>query len=176
MGAMVAISDLQSELHCILAIFNLQVISILPMKISSQLAFWLRRRIKPSWISDGILSYFWSTTHPDTSYQVLNQLAVPFRNSKYYQDGGSGSYLGFPILAIFYLKVSLILPTKFWVNWSFCSGEEIQNRFPRWPPWQPSWISELNNFSYFFFSSTSNHDTYYQVSSQLAFWLSRNSK
>ena len=29
------------------------------------------------------LSYFWSTCHPDTSYQVFSQLAVPFRSSKY---------------------------------------------------------------------------------------------
>ena len=31
-------------------------------------------------------------------------------------------------------------PSKFGVNWPFCSGEEAKNRFSRWPPWRPSWI------------------------------------
>ena len=60
--------------------------------------------------------------------------------------------LGFPlrnILAIFDLQVSLMLPTKFWVNWPFGSGEEVKNRFSRWPPWRSSWISNRNDFSYF---------------------------
>ena len=49
--------------------------------------------------------------------------------------------LGFPtdtILAIFDLQVTLMLPSKFGVNWPFGSGEEAKNRFSRW--W-PSWIS-----------------------------------
>ena len=33
------------------------------------------------------------------------------------------------ILAIFYLQVTLMLPTKFRVNWPFGSGEETKNRF-----------------------------------------------
>ena len=52
------------------------------------------------------------------------------------------------ILAIFDLQVILIFPTKFPVNWPLGS-EEVQNRFSRWPPCQPSWISDQNNFSYF---------------------------
>ena len=35
-----------------------------------------------------------------------------------------------------------MLPTKFQVNWPFGSGEEAKNRFSRWPPLQPSWISD----------------------------------
>ena len=50
------------------------------------------------------------------------------------------------ILAIFDLQVTLMLPTKFKVNWPFGSGE-AKNKFSRWPPWQPSWISDRNNFS-----------------------------
>ena len=41
---------------------------------------------RPSWISDqNDLSYIWSTSHLDTSYQVLSQLAFRFRrrSSKY---------------------------------------------------------------------------------------------
>ena len=35
-----------------------------------------------------------------------------------------------------------MLPTKFRVNWPFSSGEEAKNRFSRWLPWRPSWISD----------------------------------
>ena len=71
-----------------------------------------------------------------------NKFKVDFKN------GDFGSYIAFPIrtnLAIFDLQVTQILPTKFQVNWPF-SSEEVQNRFPRW---QPSWISDWNNFRYF---------------------------
>ena len=43
-----------------------------------------------------------------------------------------------------------MLPTKFRVNWPFCSGEEAKNRFSRWLPSRPSWISDWHDFSYFF--------------------------
>ena len=59
---------------------------------------------------------------------------------------------GFPIkmiLAIFDLQVTPMLPTKFPVNWPFASGEEAKNRFSRWPPWWPSWISKRDDFSSF---------------------------
>ena len=69
-----------------------------------------------------------------------------------FQDGGHGGHLGFPIstiLATFDLQVTLMLPSKFGVNWPFGSGEEAKNRFSRWRPWRPSWISNRNDFSYF---------------------------
>ena len=50
---------------------------------------------------------------------------------------------------IFDLQVNPMLPTKFRVSWPFGSGEEAKNRFSRWLPWQPSWISDQNDFSYF---------------------------
>ena len=68
------------------------------------------------------------------------------------QDGGHGGLLGFPIgtiLAIFDLQVTLMLPTKFKVNKPFDS-REAKNRFSRWLPWQPSWISDQKYFSYFY--------------------------
>ena len=34
-----------------------------------------------------------------------------------------------------------MLPTKFGVNWLLGLGVETKNRFSRWLPWQPSWIS-----------------------------------
>ena len=85
-----------------------------------------------------------------------------------FQDGGHGCHLGFPIstiLATSDLQVTLMLPSKFGVNWPFGSGE-AKNRFSRWWPWRPSWISVRNDFSYFW--STSHPDASYQVSSQLA--------
>ena len=65
----------------------------------------------------------------------------------------NGSQLGFTIgtiLAIFDLRVTPMLPTKLQVNWPFSSGEEAKNRFSRWLPWRPSWISGWHNFSFFF--------------------------
>ena len=61
-------------------------------------------------------------------------------------------FLGFPIgtiLAIFDLQVTPMLPTTFGVNWLLGSGEEAKNRFSRWLPWRPSWISVRHDFSYF---------------------------
>ena len=66
-----------------------------------------------------------------------------------FQDGCHGSHLGFPIrtiLAIFDLQVTPMLPTMFGVNWLLGSGEEAKNRFSRWLPWRPSWISNRHNF------------------------------
>ena len=52
------------------------------------------------------------------------------------------------ILIIFDLQVTLILPTKFRVNWPFATGE-VLNRFSRLPPQRQSWISNRIDFSYF---------------------------
>ena len=57
-------------------------------------------------------------------------------------------------------------PDKFRVHWPFGSREDFQYRFSRW--W-PSWISNQNDFSYFW--STNHLDTSNEVSSQLAFWF-----
>ena len=66
-----------------------------------------------------------------------------------FQDGGHLGFLIGTILAIFDLQVTLMLPSKFGVNWPFGSGEETKNRFSRWQPWRPSWISDRHDFSYF---------------------------
>ena len=68
-----------------------------------------------------------------------------------FQDSSLGSHLGFgfpigTIIAIFDLQVTLMLPSKFDVNWPFESEEEAKNRFSRW---RPSWISDRRGFSYF---------------------------
>ena len=69
-----------------------------------------------------------------------------------FQDGCHGANPGFQIgmiLAIFDLQVTPMLPSKFGVNWPFGSVEEVKNRFSRWLPWRPSWISDRHDFSYF---------------------------
>ena len=76
----------------------------------------------------------------------------------------NGSQLGFTIgtiLAIFDLRVTQMLPTMFRVNWPFSSGEEAKNRFSKWLPWRPSWISDWHDFSYFW--STSHPNVSYGV-------------
>ena len=47
-----------------------------------------------------------------------------------------------------YLQVTPMHPTKFRVSWPLFR-EEVKNRFSRWGPWQPSWISDQNDFSFF---------------------------
>ena len=42
-----------------------------------------------------------------------------------------------------------MFPTMFGVNWLLGLGEEAKNRFSRWLPWWPSWISDRHNFSHF---------------------------
>ena len=76
-----------------------------------------------------------------------------------FQDGCHGGHLRFPIdtiLAIFDLQVTPMLSSKFLVNWPFGSGEEAKNRFSRWRPQRPSWISDRHDFHYFL--STSHPD------------------
>ena len=69
-----------------------------------------------------------------------------------FQDGNCGGHLVFPIgmiLAIFDLQVNSMILIKFQVNWPVGSGGEAKNRFSRWTPWWPSWISNRNHLNYF---------------------------
>ena len=141
-------------------------------------------RWPPSSISDGNdFNYFWSTSHPDASYQLSSQLAFGFmgfpgeKRKIDFQDGHHDGNSGFPIgmvLTTFDLQVTPMLPTKFQVNWPLGSEGEAKNRFSRWPPWRQSWIFDWTDFSYFW--STSHPNASYQVSSQLAFWFRRRSE
>ena len=73
-----------------LPIFDLQVILTLPTKFQINWLFGSAEEAKnrfsrwrPSWISDqNDFSYFLSTSHPDDSYQVSNQLPFQFRRSE----------------------------------------------------------------------------------------------
>ena len=42
-----------------------------------------------------------------------------------------------------------MLPTMFGVNWLLGLGEEAKNRFSRWPPWRPLWISDQHVLAIF---------------------------
>ena len=81
------------------------------------------------------------------------QVNLPFGSGEEAKiDFHDGGHLGFSIgtiLAIFDLQVTLMLPIKFQVSWPFGSGEETKNKFSRWLPRRPSWISDRKNFSYF---------------------------
>ena len=46
-------------------------------------------------------------------------------------------------------KKTLYRSPEHQIDWPFCPGEEVQNRFPRTRPWRPSWISDRNDFSSF---------------------------
>ena len=79
-----------------------------------------------------------------------------------FQDGG---HLGFPIgmtLVIFDLQVTLMLPSKFGVNWPFGSGEEAKNRFQ-----DGGHLGFPIGTIFAIFLSTSHPDASNQVSSQL---------
>ena len=77
-------------IRTILAIFDLQVTLMLPTKFRVKWLLGLGEEAKnrfsrqppwrPSWIYDRHdFSYFWSTSHPNVSYQVSSQLAFRFR-------------------------------------------------------------------------------------------------
>ena len=143
-------------IRTIWAIFDLQVTTMLPTKFRVNWPFGSGEEAKnrfsrwpPSWFSDqNYFSYSWSTNHPDASYQLTLRFRKRSKKKKF-QDGHHGGHFGFPIgmiLAIFDLQVTPMLPTKFRVNWPFGSGG-AKNRFSKWQPRRPSWISDRQDFS-----------------------------
>ena len=69
------------------------------------------------------------------------------RTERFY---GFGSHLGYPsvtILAILNLYVTVMPSIKFGLNPTYGLEGDVDWKISRWPPWQPSWISERNNFS-----------------------------
>ena len=134
-------------IRIILAIVDLQVIHILPTKFQFDWHFFVQEKFKiafsrrpwqASLISNrNYFSYFRSASHLDTSYQFSSQSASRFLRRRliyFFQTGGCGGHLGFPIetilaLAIFYLQIARILPTKLSANLPFGSGEEALKRY-----------------------------------------------
>ena len=82
----------------------------------------------------------------------LQSFGFSVQEEKQKIDFQDGCHLGFligTILANLDLQVTPMLPTMFGVNWLLGSGEEAKNRFSRWLPWRPSWISDRHDFRYF---------------------------
>ena len=81
-------------------------------------------------------------------------LSVQEKQKIDFQDGCHGGHLGFPIgmiLASFFF-LSISHPNASYQVWSqlaFGLGEEAKNRFSRWLPWRPSWVSDRHDFSHF---------------------------
>ena len=76
--------------------------------------------------------------HHSSDYQInwLFRLGEEVQNRFPKSHGGHlvHVFLIGTILVLFYLQVTLMIPTKFGVNWPFSSGE-AKNRFSRWQPW-----------------------------------------
>ena len=145
-------------IRMILAIFDLQVIRMLPTKFQVN---W------PSGSGEQANNRFQDGCHGSQlgfpigtilalfDLQVIPMLPIKFQVNwpcgsveeakKRFSRWPPGFQIG-TILAIFDLQVTPMLPTKLRVNLPFVSGEEAKNRFSRWPP---SWISDWNDFSYF---------------------------
>ena len=139
----------------ILATFDLQVIPIVPTMFCVNWPLGSEEEQNRFSRYGGHLGYpirmilvLSPTSPPDTSYQVLSQLAFPTRRrcaKKDFQDGGYGGHPGFkigPVLAFFSVSgpdTSYQVP----IYWPFGSEETQKSR------WQPSWISYWNDFSYF---------------------------
>ena len=158
---------LRFTIGTILAIFDLQVTPMLPSKFGVNWPFGLGEEANkrfprwlpwlPSWTSDqNDFSYFWSIKSPQCFLLCLESICFWVKEKKQkidFQDGCHGGNLGFPISTISPifedLQVTPMLPSKFGVNWPFGSGNEAKNRFSRWRPWRPSWISDRHDFSYF---------------------------
>ena len=102
------------------------------------------------------------TVMPPTKFK-LNQTYAVWEEMSFeeFQDGSHLGYLNKMILAILILCVTVMPPTKFQLNWTYSLGGDVVWRISRW---QPSWISELNNFSKS--ESPCCHNASQQVSTQ----------
>ena len=152
----------------ILATFYLQVTPILPTKF--QVSWPFSSGEEKNNFQDGRhgghLGFPIQTILTIFDLQIAPILPTKFRVSWPFGSGEEeqirpkyGGHPGFGIgmiLAVFDLQVALILQTKFLVNGPFGSGEEAQNRLSSW---RPSWISNRNDFSYFW--STGHLDASY---------------
>ena len=118
------------------------------------------------------LTWYFRLSFESIGLSIQKTFAIDFQDGNH--DGNHGINLWFQIgtiLAIFDLQVTLILLIKFRVKWPYTSRVEVRNRFSRWWPWKPSWISECNNFRVFFccfFFIYMSPNSSYQVSSHLA--------
>ena len=157
-----------------LSYFDLQVTPMLPTKFRVKWPFSSDEEVKrfswwpPSWISDqNDFSYFWSTSHPDASYQFSNQMALWFRkiSEKRVSMATMVAILDFQSKQLSYFR-STSHPIAFYQVLSqlaFQFRRRSKNRLSRWLSWWPSWVSYRDDFSYFW--STSNPNASYLLTS-----------
>ena len=163
-----------------LALFYLQVTLMLPTWFGVNWPFGseeVRNRFSswwPFWISDqNDFSCFDLLITPMFPIKTIG-LSFQEKRKIDFQDS---CHVGFPIetiLAIFFIYKSSWCFQQFHVSWPFVSSEEAKNRFSKWWPWRPAWISNWNNFSYF--GSTRHPNAPFQASSQMAFRFRRRSE
>ena len=145
----------------ILAIFDLQIILMILTKFQVKWPFGLGEEAKirfsrwppwhPSWIFDRNFYSYVDLPSPLCFLPSFKSTGLSVQKKKGKTDF-QGGHLGFAIRTIFFsifdLQVIPKLSTMVRVSWLFGSGEEVKNRFSRWLPWLPSWISDRNDLSY----------------------------
>ena len=99
-----------------------------------------------------------------TKFQVSCPFVSGEEAKNIFSNGSHPGFLIGTILAIFDLQVLLMLSTKFQVDWPIgleeANREEAKNRCLIWPP---SWISDRNDFSYFYLQVIAMLPTMFQV-------------
>ena len=145
--------------------FHLHVTLMLPTKFRVNWSLGSREEAKNRFSNGGhlgfliwmILAIFLISKSPQCFLPSFESVGLSVQEKKRkidFQDGHHWGHLGFPIgiiLAIFDLQFTLMFLTKFRVNWPFSSEEEAKNRCSRWLPCRrPPWISDWNDFNYFF--------------------------
>ena len=125
----------------ILAIFDLQLTPLLPTKLQVNWPSVQKKEKGQTDFQDGGHGF------PDASYQVSSQLAFWFRRSdkKIFKMVAMAAIEPFKLLLI-YRSPQCFLPCFESIGLLVSRGGEKKNRFSRW---QPSCISDRNNFSYF---------------------------
>ena len=120
-----------------LAIFDLQITPMRPTMFKFNRPFASGEESKnrfSRWRPRKDFSYFWSKKSPRCFLPGFesNGFSVQKKKRKiYFQDGGHGGHLRFPverILATFNLQVIPMLPTKFRVNWSRGGGVDFLSK------------------------------------------------
>ena len=162
----------------ILAILNFCVTVMLPIKFCLNPTYILEGNVvwrisrRPSWTSErNDSSNSESLCRSDAPSNLGSIWPTVWEMSfEEFQDGSRGGHLGYwngKILAILNLCVIVMPPIKFWHNPTYGLEGDISWRISRW---QPSRISELNDFIYS--KSLCHCNASHQVSAQsdLGFW------
>ena len=123
----------------------------------------------PSWISyQKDFSYFWSTCHPDTSYQVLSQWTFLFwrRRSKWTFKMATVAVITISIWNNLTYFWSTSLPDAFYQvssQWTFWFRKRSKNYIFKMAATWPSWLSDQKQFSYIWSTSRPGASYKFQV-------------